>query len=36
MWSDDRLWIPLMLEGRTFRAQFVFEGDLMLWHLLGI
>jgi len=36
MWPDDRLWIPLMLEGRTFRARFVFEGDLMLWHLLGI
>lgn len=36
MWSDDRLWIPLMLEGRTFRAQFVFEGDLMLWHRLEV
>lgn len=34
MWSDDRLWIPLMLESRPFQAQFVFDGDLMLWHLL--
>jgi len=34
MWSDDRLWVPLMLEGRPFQAQFVFDGDLMLWHLL--
>ncbi len=34
MWSDDRLWIPLMLQGRGFEAQFVFEGDLMLWHRL--
>lgn len=34
MWSDDRLWIPLMLEGRGFEARFVFEGDLMLWHCL--
>jgi len=36
MWSDDRLWIPLMLQGRRFDAQFVFEGDLMLWHLLSV
>ena len=32
MWADDRLWIPLMLEGRHFDAQFVFDGDRMLWH----
>lgn len=32
MWSDDRLWIPLMLQARPFHAQFVFDGDLMLWH----
>ncbi|HNX36290.1 MAG TPA: 8-oxo-dGTP diphosphatase [Kiritimatiellia bacterium] len=32
MWADDRLWIPLMLEGRRFDAQFVFDGDRMLWH----
>jgi 8-oxo-dGTP diphosphatase len=34
MWADDRLWIPLMLDGRRFEAQFVFDSDLMLWHLL--
>jgi 8-oxo-dGTP diphosphatase len=34
MWADDRIWIPLMLEGRRFEARFVFDGDLMLWHLL--
>jgi len=34
MWSDDRLWIPLMLEGKTFEAQFVFDGEQMLWHRL--
>ena len=32
MWADDRLWIPLMLQGRPFEARFVFEGDRMLWH----
>ena len=34
MWADDRIWIPLMLQCRRFKAQFVFDGDLMLWHLL--
>lgn len=32
MWADDRLWVPLMLQGRWFEAQFVFDGDRMLWH----
>ena len=32
MWSDDRLWVPLMLQGKPFSAQFIFDGDLMLWH----
>ena len=36
MWADDRIWIPLMLEGRGFEAQFVFERDLMLWHQLRL
>ncbi len=34
MWSDDRLWLPLLLEAQPFSAQFVFDGDLMLWHRL--
>ena len=36
MWSDDRLWLPLLLEGRSFDAWFVFDGDLMLWHELRV
>ena len=36
MWSDDRLWLPLMLEARPFDAQFVFDGELMLWHRLQL
>ena len=36
MWSDDRLWIPLMLESKSFRAAFVFDADLMLWHTLSL
>ena len=34
MWSDDRLWLPLLLDGTRFEAQFVFENDQMLWHTL--
>ena len=34
MWSDDRLWLPLLLDGIRFEAQFVFEKELMLWHVL--
>jgi len=36
MWSDDRLWVPLMLDAKPFRAAFVFDGDLMLWHTLRV
>ena len=32
MWADDRLWLPLMLAGRAFEGQFVFDGDRMVWH----
>ena len=31
MWEDDRHWLPLLLEGRTFRGSFVFEGERMRW-----
>ncbi len=34
MWADDRLWLPLLLAGRTFEAQFIFADELMLWHTL--
>ena len=36
MWADDRVWMPLLLEGRRFDAWFVFDGDTMLWHLLQV
>jgi len=36
MWSDDRLWIPLMLKGVLFHAQFIFDRDVMLWHTLAV
>ena len=30
MWADDRLWLPLMLEGKRFQGFFIFDGDEML------
>jgi len=30
MWADDRVWMPLLLQGRKFTARFLFDGDLML------
>ena len=30
MWADDRIWLPLLLEGRSFRGRFVFDGDTLL------
>ncbi len=30
MWADDRLWIPMMLEGTRFDGRFLFDDDAML------
>lgn len=30
MWSDDRFWLPLLVEGRCFRGFFQFDHDTML------
>jgi 8-oxo-dGTP diphosphatase len=30
MWADDRLWIPLVLEGVRFQGRYIFDGDVML------
>ena len=30
MWADDRVWMPLLLQGRRFVGRFLFDGDLML------
>src|SRR5438093_4301902 len=29
MWEDDRHWLPLLLEGKTFCGYFTFEGEEM-------
>jgi 8-oxo-dGTP diphosphatase len=36
MWEDDRLWIPLVLEGVSFSGRYVFDGDRMLDHVLDL
>ena len=30
MWEDDRHWLPLMLDGKTFTGFFTFDGETML------
>ena len=30
MWRDDRYWLPLLLEKRSFEGNFLFDGDEML------
>ena len=30
MWQDDRLWLPLLLQGKNLRGYFVFDGEQML------
>ena len=30
MWEDDRLWLPLLIEGRRFETRWIFDGDKML------
>ncbi|MDD3941101.1 MAG: 8-oxo-dGTP diphosphatase [Sphaerochaetaceae bacterium] len=32
MWEDDKLWLPIALEGKRFSGRFVFEGEKMLSH----
>ena len=30
MWADDRLWYPLVLEGRHFDGRFLFDDGVMI------
>jgi 8-oxo-dGTP diphosphatase len=36
MWADDALWLPLLLKNQPFAGRFVFDGDAMLDHELGL
>lgn len=30
MWPDDRIWLPILLQDRSFHGRFVFDQDTML------
>ncbi|HJS75025.1 MAG TPA: 8-oxo-dGTP diphosphatase [Vicinamibacteria bacterium] len=32
MWEDDRLWVPMVLEGVPFSGRYIFDGEVMLDH----
>ena len=34
MWEDDKLWVPLLLEGTRFKGRYLFDNDVMLDHEL--
>jgi 8-oxo-dGTP diphosphatase len=34
MWEDDKLWLPVALEGKHFLGSFIFDGQKMLDHNL--
>lgn len=34
MWADDRVWLPLLLDGVPFRGYFIFDGETMLDHVI--
>lgn len=34
MWEDDRIWLPMLIEGRKFSARWVFDDDRMLDYVL--
>lgn len=36
MWEDDRLWLPLVLDGGRFAGRWVFDGDRMLDYTLDV
>jgi 8-oxo-dGTP diphosphatase len=36
MWEDDRIWLPLMLDGKSFVGRFLFDDDVMLDHRVDI
>ncbi len=36
MWADDRIWLPLMLDGKGFLGRFIFDGDTMLDHQVEV
>ncbi len=36
MWEDDRYWLPLVVAGRGFSGQWIFDGNRMLDYRLDV
>jgi 8-oxo-dGTP diphosphatase len=36
MWADDRIWLPLLIEGQAFTARWIFDKDSMLDYELDL
>lgn len=36
MWEDDHIWLPLLLKGQRFRANWIFDEDTMLDYQLEL
>lgn len=36
MWEDDRYWLPLVIEGKRFSGNWIFDGDQMLDYRLEV
>ena len=36
MWEDDRVWLPLLLAGKSFEGRWIFEDDAMVDHRLDV
>ncbi|RJO59938.1 8-oxo-dGTP diphosphatase [candidate division WS5 bacterium] len=36
MWESDKIWLPLLLEGKKFRGRFDFKGGKLVNHKLKV
>lgn len=36
MWEDDKIWLPLLIEGQSFKGKYLFDGDDMIDYQLGV
>lgn len=36
MWKDDIHWLPILLEGRGFHGQFIFNGEDVIWQRMEL
>lgn len=36
MWEDDKIWLPLLIAGKSFKGKYLFDGEKMLDYQLQI